>query len=152
MEKKSLLCCLILFFLILNSANGEIENNQSKDFLKAYPSFREKMLSPEFIVEYKNEGSEVVDIAEFYAKESVVLDGKEYPRLLVKWGGNSSLSPGQSWTHTVILYEFLPGAIVEGKIQKLPLSQGMHTLIINYAGKESKPIIFEWRVVTELRE
>ena len=138
---KSLLFCLILSFLILTSASGE----KLKEFLTAYPSFAKEMFSPEFTVEYKNEGDKVVDLAEFYAKESIVLDGKDYRRQLVKWGGISSLSPGQSWTHTLILSEFLPGSIAEGEMQKLPLDNGVHILIIKFAEKESKPIVFEWR-------
>ena len=142
---KSLLFCLMLSFLILTSASGEIKNEKSKEFLTAYPSFAKEMISPEFTVEYKNERNKVVDIAEFYAKESIALDGKDYPRQLTKWGGIASLSPGQSWTHTLTLSEFLPGAIVDGKIQKLPLDNGVHILVIKFAEKESNPIVFEWR-------
>jgi len=139
------LFCLILSSLALASANAEVENKQLKDFLVAYPSFTKEMISPEFTIEYKNEGNEIVNLYEFYAKESIVLDGKDYPRLLIKWGGISSLSPGQSWNHTIRLWEFLPGSIVAGEMQELSLTHGMHTLFIKFAGKESKPIIFEWR-------
>ncbi|WP_162668093.1 hypothetical protein [Gemmata massiliana] len=90
-----------------------------------------------FAATYCNATGAVVDLPALLQESVVVLDGKEYPRQILKFGGGSKLRPGSSWSFTVAAGEYLP----KGNV----LSEGRHTLRLKFGGQEFGPIEFEWR-------
>jgi hypothetical protein len=90
-----------------------------------------------FAATYCNATGAVVDLPALLQKSVVVLDGKEYPRQILKFGGGSKLRPGESWSFTVAPAEYLPNDTV--------LAEGRHKLTFKFGGQEFGPVEFEWR-------
>ena len=90
-----------------------------------------------FAATYWNATAAPVDLPTLLQASAVVLDGKEYPRQILKFGGGSKLRPGESWAFTVEAGEYLPKDLV--------LADGRHKLTLKFAGQEFGPVEFEWR-------
>ena len=136
--------CLSLVISLSIVTLTQAEAGKDGDTLKINSSSVVSVKNSSFTVQYRNTQSIAVDLSKFYSKESIILDGREYPRRIIKWGGFSSLWPGEDWSHQVDLKEFLPGAIVERKVYDV-LDPGKHILIIKFAGYESSPVTFIWQ-------
>jgi hypothetical protein len=132
-------------------ATGPLPTEPPKGSIIVYPYFSPALDGPEFIVEYVNTAAEPVDLTELLATKSIILDGKEYPRQVIKFAGNAILKPGRTWKHRIALSAFLASAQQLKYSQKLkrwrwkiPLDKDRHTLIVNFAGQQCRPIDFQW--------
>ena len=137
--RKSGLVVVAVVALVSLWALGNAGSDPSvtaKDSLVVYPSFCTEMTSPMFCVEYTNTGDKNADLLSLLMSEAIILDGKEYPRAIAKFAGGSSLFPGRSWKHTIEIGPSFLG--------KKRLSVGRHTLIVKFAGAESRELPFEW--------
>lgn len=109
----------------------------------AIPCFFPGMSGPEFQVDFTNVSDEATDTLNVFLQESIQLDGKVYPRLLVQWAGASQLvSPAGRWRHRLAMVDFLPGE--RGSGRRLPLAAGVHTIRILVGPAASEELTFAW--------
>jgi hypothetical protein len=135
-------------------ASRESTNNNgrmSQGVLRLYPRFAPAMDGPEFVVEFFNAGPDPVDLCKLLEAESIVFNGQEYNRQVIKFAGNSTLKAGRFWRHNIQLGAFLAGSERLKYSEKLkrwrwrtPIDKGPHSLIVKFAGLQSEPIEFEW--------
>ena len=144
--------CAMFMCLVVVSAVAVTEgrSNESEEVLAMYLSYSTRLEFPEFTVEYKNIENKTVDISEYYAREVLILDGKEYRRLIIRWGGISTLPQGETWKHTIALSDFLT-EFKEDKdsvkpISKFLLTPGKHTLILKFGGYQTPPILLNGKL------
>lgn len=130
---------------------GETAENKQQEFLKVCPSFSSAMDSPFFTVEFTNNETRTLDLTDLLKNESIILDGQEYPRRVVRFTGNPILKPNSQWKHTIGIDEFFPDSEKQKYSKKLErwrwkssLKSGKHTLIVKFGGKESSIIEFIW--------
>ncbi|QJW97012.1 RNA polymerase sigma factor [Frigoriglobus tundricola] len=90
-----------------------------------------------FAATYLNTTTAVADLPTLLRESSIVLDGKTYPRQILKFAGNSKLPPGERWAFSVGAVEYLGRDFV--------LGEGKHTLTLKFGGQEFGPVEFEWR-------
>lgn len=136
--------------LVTAIAFPEASEKRDND-LKVYPLLTTTMDSPSFVVEYTNHEGKKVYLPEMLKKEIIILDGQEYTRKVLAFGGIAFLEPGAEWKHTVDINEFLFNSerqkccptLGRWRWQSL-LKSGKHTLVVKFAGKESPLIEFEW--------
>jgi len=122
--------------VVAHVAIGTEDSDKKGSHLVVYPAFVKQMNSPSFTVVYQNRGTTTVDLPKSLAEECLLLDGEEYKRQSLKFGGGSNLRAGDSWSHTISVHDFLPAST--------RLQDGKHSLIIRFGGQESEPIVFAW--------
>ena len=138
--------------LALVAAVAFAESPEKKDSdLKVYPILATAMDTPSFVVEYTNHEGKKLYLPEMLKKEIIILDGQEYTRKVLVFEGVAFLEPGAEWKHTVDINAFLFNSERQKYSPTLgrwrwqsPLKSGKHTLIVKFAGKESRLIEFEW--------
>ena len=67
--------------------------------LKLSPAFSTAQDSPQFTVEFTNTSDRVVELPKLILESSIVLDDRDYPLTILKFGGISTLGPNQTWTY-----------------------------------------------------
>ncbi|MBV9851428.1 MAG: hypothetical protein JO250_17300, partial [Armatimonadetes bacterium] len=72
------------------------------------PVFSGGQNGPQFRGEFRNDTSKVINLLRLWQESSLLLDGREHGRAVTRWGGTSSLFPGQTWSFTVTPIEYLP--------------------------------------------
>jgi hypothetical protein len=107
------------------------------------PVFRQDIGGWRFVATFKNTGEADVDLPTLLQASSLEVDGHVFPRQVVKFGGRSNLRPGESWSLTVEMSQYLVGDAT--------LVEGRHTLRLRFGGEEYGPVEFIW-VPAENRE
>ncbi|MBV9850592.1 MAG: hypothetical protein JO250_13045, partial [Armatimonadetes bacterium] len=87
------------------------------------------------------------NLLRLWQESSLLLDGREHGRAVTRWGGTSSLFPGQTWSFTVTPIEYLPQAYAcDQAHERRPgpdaLAPGRHTLLLKFGGKVYGPARF----------
>lgn len=145
-------CTILASLLIITTfAIAETVQKKQEESLNIYPSFSSTLDSPLFEIEFTNSSTTTLDILELLKNESIILDGIEYTRQIVLFGGNSKLEPNTNWQHTFSVDEFILGSKKQKYSKNLKrwrwkssLKSGKHTLIVKFGGKESNLIEFVW--------
>lgn len=147
-------CSVFVSGLVIALAAEGLTENRQKDCLAVFPSFSSTLDSPKFVMEFTNKGDDVVAPLTFWNEQSIILDGKEYPRRINKIGfvaGKPWLEFGETWQRTMDIASFLPNP-KKGKYSEklgrwrweISLKSGTHTLIVKFGDYESKPVKFVW--------
>jgi hypothetical protein len=111
--------------------------------ISVIPFFFPGMSGPEFQVDFTNVSDETTDTLNVFLQESIKLDGKVYPRLMVRWAGGSELiSPRARRSHKLAVIDFLPGE--RGRGRRLPLGVGLHTIKVLIGPATSEELTFAW--------
>jgi hypothetical protein len=100
------------------------------------PVFRQDASGWRFLATFKNTAGADADLRTLLHESSLMLDGKVFPRQMLKFGGRSNLPPGESWSFTIETGEYLGRGAT--------LSEGRHTLTLRFGGQEFGPVEFVW--------
>jgi hypothetical protein len=119
--------------------------------LNLSPVFSTAQDSAEFEFDFLNSSDQVVNLPKLIQESSILLDGKEYPLLLLKFAGRDTLGPQKTWTYFFSLDGYVLGAQKQSFSKKLSrwrwqsaIKPGKHTLTLKFAGQKSSPISFRW--------
>jgi len=108
---------------------------------------------PQFAYVFTNTTHKDLHLTEAVAGETIILDGKEYKKNgLSVWLDNDTLRPGDTYTNSLQLRQYLPGtdastpktSEADFKWSRASLADGSHTLIYKMGGKTYGPITFIW--------
>ncbi len=145
---SALLLCVCLALAAQQTPHAKYLPN-----LPLVPAFDQSQHAPEFLATYKNNTSRTVDIYEMYTHSTITLDGKAYSYSYshTVFQGYPDLRPGQPWSDTVDISEYIPGwkRLAYDKSEEAwhwqsPLKTGTHTLTLNMGGKQYGPVDFQW--------
>ena len=107
------------------------------------PSFFPGMAGPELRLQFTNTSSERTDGLNVFLQEAIRLDGKVYPRLMVRWAGAIPLIPPKGrWHHRLAVADFFPDE--RGPGRKIPLTPGIHTISVIVGSASSLETAFAW--------
>ena len=108
------------------------------------PSFFPGMSGPELWLEFTNTSSQRTDGFNVFVQEAIRLDGKLYPRLMVRWAGSIPLiPPKERWNHRLAVADFLPGE--RGPVGRIPLAPGIHSISVTVGSASSLEMAFAWQ-------
>jgi hypothetical protein len=115
------------------------------------PVFSNAQDAPQFQIDFTNTSKRPVELPKLIRESSIVLDGKEYPHLILKFGGNANLESGGTWKYLFDLDSYVLGAQKGGFSNllnrwrwKTTIESGKHTLVLKFAGQTSSLITFIW--------
>jgi hypothetical protein len=117
------------------------------------PVFSSAMDGPQFTLDYTNDTDTAQDLTELMGASSILLDGVEHRRQVIKFVGNANLPSGRTHSFQVDLGSYMPrdGWQKHGYSKKLkrwrwkgPLESGRHTLSVKLGNKQYGPITFYW--------
>jgi hypothetical protein len=100
------------------------------------PVFKQNSGGWHFAATYRNTSADEKNLPTLLKESSVVLDGKEYIRQGVRFGGRSNLHPDETWTFTIEMTNYLS--------KDETLTEGRHTLTLKFGGQEFGPVEFVW--------
>jgi hypothetical protein len=100
------------------------------------PVFRQNSGGWRFAANYRNTTAGEEDLPTLLQESSIVLDGKVHARQGVRFGGRSNLHPGESWTVTIEMLDYLS--------KDEALTEGRHTLTLKFGGQTFGPVEFVW--------
>jgi hypothetical protein len=124
-------------FILLIGTVLVVAASKPKDrALPLTPAFRQDAGGWRFVATFKSTGAADVDLPTLLQESSLVLDDKVFPRKVVRFGGRSNLSPGESWSFIVEMGEYLGW--------DAPLAEGRHSLRLRFGGQEFGPVDFIW--------
>jgi hypothetical protein len=141
----------LIFAIACVTLGQQSESAKSTAALPVVPIFATALDSPEFAFDCVNDTGKPVDLVNLLQESSAVIDGKPYARATVKFVGNATLGPGQTYTFTLNPAEYMPGGEKKGYSKTLKrwrwstsIGSGRHTFTLNFGGAEYGPIAFIW--------
>jgi len=139
------------FFVVGNLPAQEAKPDSDEARLPLVSVFSTAQDGPEFSIEYVNDTNKVVSITNLLNSSTVTLDGAVYPHIVLKYVGNSTLSPGQTISIPIDLGSYLPNwlkrdfsTVLKRWRWEAPLESGRHTLLVNFGGRVYGPTTFMW--------
>ena len=137
--------------VVANSPAQEAKLNSDEVRLPLVSVFSPAQDGPQFTIEYVNDTKRVVSIVGLLNSSTVTLDGDVYPHIVLKFGGNSSLSPGQTISIPIDLGSYLPNwqkkdfsTVLKRWRWEAPLESGRHTLLVNFGERVYGLTTFMW--------